>query len=30
VVPRVGMHGVPIGFVHPKSVAGVLTEFVQE
>jgi methylmalonyl-CoA/ethylmalonyl-CoA epimerase len=29
VVPRVGMHGVPIGFVHPKSVGGVLTEFVE-
>jgi methylmalonyl-CoA/ethylmalonyl-CoA epimerase len=30
VVPRVGLHGVPIGFVHPKSVGGVLTEFVEE
>jgi methylmalonyl-CoA/ethylmalonyl-CoA epimerase len=29
VVPRVGLHGVPIGFVHPKSVGGVLTEFVE-
>jgi methylmalonyl-CoA epimerase len=29
VVPRIGLHGVPIGFVHPKSVGGVLTEFVQ-
>ena len=29
-VPRIGLHGVPIGFVHPKSVAGVLTEFVEE
>jgi methylmalonyl-CoA epimerase len=28
-VPRVGLHGVPIGFVHPKSVGGVLTEFVE-
>ena len=28
-VPRIGMHGVPIAFVHPKSVGGVLTEFVQ-
>jgi methylmalonyl-CoA epimerase len=27
--PRIGMHGVPIAFVHPKSVGGVLTEFVQ-
>ena len=29
VVPRTGLHGVPIGFVHPKSVGGVLTEFVE-
>ncbi len=29
VVPRMGMHGVPIAFVHPKSVGGVLTEFVE-
>jgi methylmalonyl-CoA epimerase len=29
VVPRIGLHGVPIGFVHPKSVGGVLTEFVE-
>jgi methylmalonyl-CoA epimerase len=29
VVPRIGMHGVPIAFVHPKSVGGVLTEFVE-
>jgi methylmalonyl-CoA epimerase len=29
VVPRIGLHGVPIGFVHPRSVGGVLTEFVQ-
>ena len=28
-VPRIGMHGVPIAFIHPKSVGGVLTEFVQ-
>ncbi|HET9782642.1 MAG TPA: methylmalonyl-CoA epimerase [Candidatus Dormibacteraeota bacterium] len=28
-VPRIGLHGVPIGFVHPKSVGGVLTEFVE-
>jgi len=27
--PRIGLHGVPIAFVHPKSVGGVLTEFVQ-
>ena len=30
VVPRIGMHGVPIAFIHPRSVGGVLTEFVQE
>ncbi|HEY3085758.1 MAG TPA: methylmalonyl-CoA epimerase [Candidatus Dormibacteraeota bacterium] len=29
IVPRMGMHGVPIAFIHPKSVGGVLTEFVQ-
>ena len=29
VEPRVGMHGTLIAFVHPKSVGGVLTEFVQ-
>ena len=29
VVPRIGLHGVPIGFVHPRSVGGVLTEFVE-
>ena len=29
VVPRVGMHGVPIAFIHPKSVGGVLTELVE-
>ena len=28
--PRIGLHGMPIAFVHPKSVGGVLTEFVQE
>lgn len=28
-VPRRGAHGTRIGFVHPKSVCGVLTEFVQ-
>jgi methylmalonyl-CoA epimerase len=28
-VPRIGLHGVPIGFVHPRSVGGVLTEFVE-
>ena len=27
--PRVGMHGSLIAFVHPKSVGGVLTEFIQ-
>jgi methylmalonyl-CoA epimerase len=27
--PRVGMHGTRIAFVHPKSLEGVLTEFVQ-
>ena len=29
VEPRIGLHGVPIAFVHPKSVGGVLTEFVE-
>jgi methylmalonyl-CoA epimerase len=29
VTPRMGMHGVAIAFVHPKSVGGVLTEFVE-
>ena len=29
VQPRMGMHGTLIAFVHPKSVGGVLTEFVQ-
>jgi len=27
--PRIGMHGARIAFVHPKSVGGVLTEFVE-
>jgi methylmalonyl-CoA epimerase len=27
--PRMGMHGARIAFVHPKSVGGVLTEFVE-
>jgi methylmalonyl-CoA epimerase len=27
--PRTGMHGARIAFVHPKSVGGVLTEFVE-
>ena len=27
--PRVGMHGTRIAFVHPKSLNGVLTEFVE-
>jgi methylmalonyl-CoA epimerase len=27
--PRVGMHGTRIAFVHPKSLEGVLTEFVE-
>ncbi len=27
--PRMGMHGTLIAFVHPKSVGGVLTEFVE-
>ena len=27
--PRVGMHGARIAFVHPKSLGGVLTEFVE-
>lgn len=29
-VPRVGVHGMKIGFLHPKSTFGVLTEFAQE
>lgn len=28
--PRVGLHGRRIAFVHPKSLGGVLTEFVEE
>jgi methylmalonyl-CoA/ethylmalonyl-CoA epimerase len=27
--PRMGLHGTRIAFVHPKSVGGVLTEFVE-
>lgn len=27
--PRVGVHGSPIAFIHPKSVGGVLTELVE-
>jgi methylmalonyl-CoA/ethylmalonyl-CoA epimerase len=27
--PRIGMHGARIAFVHPKSLNGVLTEFVE-
>jgi len=27
--PRLGLHGTRIAFVHPKSVGGVLTEFVE-
>ena len=27
--PRMGMHGARIAFVHPKSMGGVLTEFVE-
>jgi methylmalonyl-CoA epimerase len=27
--PRIGLHGAPIAFVHPKGVGGVLTEFVE-
>ncbi|TMC00908.1 MAG: methylmalonyl-CoA epimerase [Chloroflexi bacterium] len=27
--PRMGMHGAMIAFVHPKTMGGVLTEFVQ-
>ena len=29
VEPRIGMHGSLIAFVHPKSLNGVLTEFVE-
>ena len=28
--PRVGVHGMRIGFLHPRSTFGVLTEFAQE
>ena len=28
--PRTGVHGMRIGFLHPKSTFGVLTEFAQE
>ena len=28
--PRIGLHGRRIAFVHPKSLGGVLTEFVEE
>ena len=27
--PRIGLHGTRIAFVQPKSVGGVLTEFVE-
>jgi methylmalonyl-CoA epimerase len=27
--PRIGLHGTRIAFVHPRSVGGVLTEFVE-
>jgi methylmalonyl-CoA/ethylmalonyl-CoA epimerase len=27
--PRIGAHGTPIFFVHPKDMAGVLTEFME-
>jgi methylmalonyl-CoA epimerase len=27
--PRVGLHGVPVAFVHPRGMNGVLTELVQ-
>jgi methylmalonyl-CoA epimerase len=27
--PRLGLHGVPIAFIHPRSVGGVLTELVE-
>jgi len=27
--PRIGLHGTRIAFIHPKSVGGVLTEFVE-
>jgi methylmalonyl-CoA/ethylmalonyl-CoA epimerase len=28
--PRIGLHGRRIAFVHPKSMGGVLTEFVEQ
>ena len=28
-VPRTGVHGSPIAFIHPRSVGGVLTELVE-
>ncbi len=28
--PRAGVHGMKVGFLHPKSTFGVLTEFAQE
>lgn len=27
--PRIGLHGLPIAFIHPRSVGGVLTEYVE-
>ena len=29
-VPRIGAHGVPVIFVHPKDMGGVLVELMQE
>lgn len=29
-IPRAGVHGLKVGFLHPKSTFGVLTEFAQE
>ena len=29
VEPRIGVHGVPIAFLHPKTMGGVLTELVE-
>jgi methylmalonyl-CoA/ethylmalonyl-CoA epimerase len=28
--PRIGAHGVPVIFVHPKDMGGVLVELMQE
>lgn len=28
-VPRIGLHGTPVAFVHPRSMGGVLVELVQ-